>query len=654
MARPDRPPPLAPTDDLAVASARTVEVETGDLELDEVLSAAIRASPNRPAEALAHGRAALARAEATGNLIGHAYALLCEGSALYLLSDHAEALRTLTRALTEMEPLGDLRGRALVLGSMASVRVSLGHLDEALEAAHDALRLARALGDREQEAWLLAGLGNSYLDLGETGLAMDAGERALRLFGELGQAGGQARAHTVVGGALRLLGRSDEARLHYEAARRIATEAGSDVNVARALYDLGELERDAGDLETALGLHRQALDLRRRVRNRQAQSTSLLRIGQALSAQGDAESAYEALHEARRIASDIGAIPRLADVEQALADAYERAGRPADALAHLRQHQVHREAYLSARTQTRIDVVTVRAEAERARQEAEVARVRTEELGTINAELSKTLSDLRNTQRELVQAEKLASLGRLSAGLAHEIQNPLNFVANFSDLNAELASDLLDTLARARQSGGPPDLDAVQADLEAIVDNARRVRDHSRRAEGIVRSLMGHVRDVGGERRPADVHELLERAVSTEIPRDSLIVVERQYAPDLAPVDLISGSMQRVFVNLIENARWGLEHRAQAEGDGYVPRLALSTEAYEGGVQIRVADNGVGIPLAHCARVFEPFFTTKPAGQGTGLGLSLAYDIVTEGHNGTLGVVSREGEGAAFTITLPA
>ena len=656
MAPPDPALPTLSTDELAVVPTppvRTVEVETGDPELDEELAAAIQASPDRPEEALAHSRAALARAEATGNPLGQAYALLCEGSSLYLLSDHEAALRTLTRALTEMEPLGDLRGRALVLGSLASVRVSLGHLDEALEAAHDALQLARALGDREQEAWLLAGLGNSYLDLGETELAMEVGETALRLFAALGQRGGQARAHTVVGGALRLLGRPDEAQIHYEAARRIATEAGSEVNVAQAIYDLGELERDAGRWEAALDLHRQALELRRRFRNRQAQSTSLLRIGQVLSAQGEAEAAYEALHEAHRIATDIGAIPRLADVERALADAYERAGRPADALAHLRQYQAHREAYLSARTQTRVEVVEVRAEAERARQEAEIARVRTEELGAINQELSQTLRDLQNTQRQLVQAEKLASLGRLSAGLAHEIQNPLNFVANFSDLNADLARDLLGGLRAARDGGALPDLDAVEEDLDAIVENARRVRDHARRAEGIVRSLMGHVRDVGGERRPADVHELLERAVSAEIPRGSPVHVSRHYAADLAPVDLVPGSVQRVFVNLIENARWSLERRVEAEGDGYVPTLTLSTEPYDGGAQIRVSDNGVGIPLAHCARVFEPFFTTKPAGQGTGLGLSLAYDIVTEGHGGTLGVVSREGQGATFTVTLP-
>jgi signal transduction histidine kinase len=639
------PPPPAP------ASSRTLDVETGDGELDALLSEAAATAINRPHASLAASRQARARAEAIGNVPGRAYALLCEGTALSLLSDHEAALGVLMEAQTEMEPLGDLRGRSLVLGSLAGVHVSLGNIEDALDSAAGALRLARALGDSEQEAWMLAGLGNSYLDLGETDRAMEAGERALRLFGELDDLNGQARSHTVLGGALRHLGRLDEARIHHESALRIAEEAGTALNRARALHDLGVLEEEAGRLDAALGLHRRALALRREVGNRQAQSTSLLQIGRVLSAQGDDEAAFEALHEAKRIATDIGAVPRLADVEEALASAYERAGQPAEALAHLRRHQAHREAFLAARTQTRLDVAQVRAEAERARQEAEIARVRTEELGAANDELSRTLRDLRATQSQLVQAEKLASLGRLSAGLAHEIQNPLNFVANFADLNAELATELLGTLETARQTGAPPDADAIRADLEAIVDNARRVRDHARRADGIVRSLMGHVRDVGGERRPSDLLELLERAVSTVL-GSSAVHVERDYA-DLPAVEVEPASVQRVFVNLLENARWAVEAEAARAGDGYVPTVRLATAPAEGGVEVRVEDNGVGIPLDHCTRVFEPFFTTKPAGEGTGLGLSLAYDIVTEGHGGTIQAFSRVGEGATFLMTLP-
>ena len=607
-----------------------------------LLEGALRHVPDDPARLLSVAREARAVAEAEGDAHAEALARGYEGFALYLTSNHDEALVLLTRALADLEPLGDLAGRSLALGALASVHVSLGHYDEALALALENLRTARALGDREREAWVLATMGNTYVELDQPHRAIARGEGALRLFADLDHAGGQARAHTVLGGALRDLGRLGEARAHHDAALRLAREEGAALTEARALDDLGELAQARGEPGEALDLHRQALALREAMGNRQAQATSLISIGRALAALGQTGEAVDALAQALQIAAETGAEPRAAQAHGAFADVYEQAGLPAQALRHLRAHHEVREALLSAQARSRIQTLEVRAEAERAQRDAEISRLRTEELGAANEDLEQALGDLKAAQRELVQAEKLASLGRLAAGLAHEIQNPLNFVAGFAELNAELAHDL-----RARVDAG--DLDGLAEDLDTVADNAARVRDHARRADGIVRGLMGHVRDVGGGRRPADLHELLEQAVSTTL-NDGDVRVERRYADDLAPVDVAPGSIHRVFVNLLENARYALAARPEPAAP---PTVTLSTERFPGGVEVRVADNGVGIPLDHCARVFEPFFTTKPTGQGTGLGLSLAYDIVTEGHGGTLGVVSREGEGATFTVTLP-
>ncbi len=614
-----------------------------------LLSEAQTHIPDRPERALE--LATEARALAAGDPLGEAFATTYEGFARYLLSDHDLALSLLTRALTAMEPLGDLAGRSLALGALASVHVSLGHYGLALDLALENLRVARALGDAEREAWVRATMGNTYVELGQPERALEHGEAALRLFADLDHAGGQARAHTALGGALRDLGRTAEARAHHESALRLAREQGATLTEARALHDLGVLARLDGDGEAALALFRDALRLRTAVGNRQSQATTLIDVGRTLTGMGRPADALPSLDQALAIAQAAGAQPREAEAHQALADACQAAGDPVRALGHLRAYHDLREALLSAQARSRIQTVEIRAQAERALQEAELARVRTEELGTANAELSGTLRELQAAQGRLVQAEKLASLGRLSAGLAHEIQNPLNFVANFAELNVELGTDLLATLRRSQATGEPPDADEVRDDLEAIVDNAERVRDHARRADGIVRSLMGHVRDVGGDRRPTDLHELLEQAVSTTLAGGS-VRVERDYA-DLGPVEVQAASVQRVVVNLLENARWAVEHRPAEAGDGFTPTVRLSTAGTEGGVEIRVADNGVGIPAAHCARVFEPFFTTKPAGTGTGLGLSLAYDIVTEGHGGTLQVHSRSGQGATFVITLP-
>jgi signal transduction histidine kinase len=640
--------PPAPTSDAVAVSADGLAVGTlPPGPVAGLLADAMGYVPDRPDRVLALAAEAEALAEAEGDVLGAALARGYAGFAQYLRSEHEGALDTLTRALAEIDPLGDLAGRSLILGALASVHVSLGHYDEALGLALENLRVARALGDVDREAWVLATMGNTYVELDQPETAIEHGEQALRLFADLDHAGGQARAHTVLGGALCDLGRYGEAQAHHEAALRLAREEGAELTEARALDDLGALAHVQGRHDGALGLHAQALAIRRRLGSRQAQATSLIHTGRALTALGRTDEAAEALAEALQIAEETGAQPRAAEAHRVLADAHEAAGRHAEALGHLREYQRRREALLSAQARSRIHSLEVRAEAERATQDAEIARLRTEELGALNDELTVALDGLRSAQRQLVQAEKLASLGRLSAGLAHEIQNPLNFVANFADLNAEIAADLRERFARGDTLG-------LDEDLAAIAENAARVRDHARRAERIVRGLMGHVRDVGGERRPADLHELLERAVSTGLARAEGVRVERHYDDALEPVEVVPRSIQRVFLNLVENARHAVERRAEAEGDGFTPTITIATERFDGGAEVRVADNGVGIPLDHCARVFEPFFTTKPAGQGTGLGLSLAYDIVTAGHGGTLGVVSREGEGATFTLTLPA
>ena len=656
--RPDAVPdaPERSAEALSVSAPEALSVSASEAggwmppgPVTDLLESAQAAVPDRPRRVLALAREALALAEETGDRLGHASALSYVGFGEYLLSQHGAALETLTRALAEAEPLGDLYVRSLALGALGSVHGSMGHYDEAQEIARENLRVARALGDHGREAWVLAMLANHLLDLGQTELAIRDGEEALRLFAELEDVSGQARAHTVVGGALRQRGRLAEARAHVESALRLAREAGAVLTEARALDDLGRISGAEGAHEAALELHHQALELREAVGNRQAEAGSRLRIGETLLALGRPDEALAALHQAYAIADAAGAEPRAAQADRALAQAYEELGDTAAALLHFRRYHERREALLDAQARSRVHTLQVRAEADRAIQEAELSRIRTEELGAANDELEGALRELQNAQRRMVQAEKLASLGRLSAGLAHEIQNPLNFVTNFSDLNADLALGLTEQI----RDGVALDPAALADDLDTIASNARRIRDNARRADGIVRSLLGHVRDVGGEHRPVRLDALLDGAAAPILNRAPDVTVERRYAPGLPEVSAAPGSLQRAFTNIVDNAVQALRERAEGGVPGYTPTLTLSAEPYPGGVEVRIVDNGPGIPAEHCAYVFEPFFTTKPPGAGTGLGLSLAYDIVTEGHGGTLAVYSRVGEGATFTVSLP-
>jgi signal transduction histidine kinase len=276
------------------------------------------------------------------------------------------------------------------------------------------------------------------------------------------------------------------------------------------------------------------------------------------------------------------------------------------------------------------------------------------------AEAETTLADLRRTQDRLVQTEKMASLGQLTAGIAHEIKNPLNFVNNFSDLS----TDLLDELNAALT---PEKLD-MAADLRAEIDdltamlkgNLQRIAEHGRRADSIVKNMLLHSRAGSGERRPVDVNSTAEEALNlayhgarAETPGFN-ITLEKDLDPGAGQSEMFPQEIVRVLVNLIGNGFYAARKRAERTGTaGFEPTLRLATRDLGTHVEIRVRDNGTGIPDTVRERIFEPFFTTKPAGEGTGLGLSLSYDIVVKQHGGQLTVDSRPDAFTEFVITLP-
>jgi signal transduction histidine kinase len=274
--------------------------------------------------------------------------------------------------------------------------------------------------------------------------------------------------------------------------------------------------------------------------------------------------------------------------------------------------------------------------------------------------LSEAHRRLKAAQQQLVHAEKMASLGALTAGIAHEIRNPLNFVNNFADLNADLADEIIEVLEA--DPGRTPDqlrlaLAPILADLK---ENAAHIGKHGKRANGIVQAMMQHAGGRSGSRTPTDLNKLITDY--TRIAYDSMQNQNEDFHckvvfaldEDLPAVEAFPRELSRVVLNLLGNAFYAAHERARNEHAPYVPTVRVVTQAVRGGVAFRVEDNGAGIPFTVRDRIFEPFYTTKPTGQGsTGLGLSLAYDIVTQGHSGTLTLESELGRGAAFTVTLP-
>jgi signal transduction histidine kinase len=272
-------------------------------------------------------------------------------------------------------------------------------------------------------------------------------------------------------------------------------------------------------------------------------------------------------------------------------------------------------------------------------------------------ELAKSLEDLRTAQDRLVQTEKLASLGQLTAGIAHEIKNPLNFVNNFSGVSTELIDELQDVL-----SGISIDHKArteINELTNTLRSNLDKVVQHGKRADAIVKNMLLHSRQGSGEHRPVDINALVEESLNLAYhgaraeKQGFNITLERSFDPAAGEVDLFPQEITRVLLNLISNGFYAATKRkAEANGD-YEPTLAAATKNLGDRVEIRIRDNGTGIPPEVQEKLFNPFFTTKPAGEGTGLGLSISHDIIVKQHGGSIEVDTQPGAFTEFRIVLP-
>ena len=271
---------------------------------------------------------------------------------------------------------------------------------------------------------------------------------------------------------------------------------------------------------------------------------------------------------------------------------------------------------------------------------------------TANAKLKKAFSDLKSTQSQLIHSEKMASLGELTAGIAHEIQNPLNFVNNFSEVNSEL----IDELEEEIEKGNLEEVRALAKDIRA---NEQKINHHGKRADAIVKGMLQHSRSSNGVKDPTDINaladEYLRLAYHGLRAKDKSFnaTMKNDFDQSIGNIEVIPQDIGRVILNLITNAFYAVTEKKLLNIPGYEPTVSVSTKRQGEKVEIRVIDNGNGIPEKVLDKIFQPFFTTKPTGEGTGLGLSLSYDIV-KAHGGELRVETKEGEGSEFMIQLPA
>jgi two-component system NtrC family sensor kinase len=294
----------------------------------------------------------------------------------------------------------------------------------------------------------------------------------------------------------------------------------------------------------------------------------------------------------------------------------------------------------------------LRIAAERKAELEAVVAERTAELTSQKNELEQAVKELKSTQAQLIQAEKMASLGELTAGIAHEIQNPLNFVNNFSEVSMELIEEMEQELERG-------DLEEAMAIAADVKQNLEKIGFHGKRADGIVKGMLQHSRASTGQKELADINALADEYFRLSYhglrakDKSFNATLITNFTPGLPQINVIQQDLGRVILNLFNNAFYAVQQRQKQSAPDYKPTVEVSTALLYGFIQIKIKDNGTGIPEAIREKIMQPFFTTKPTGEGTGLGLSLSYDIIVKAHNGSIDIDSKENDYTEFTIKLP-
>jgi signal transduction histidine kinase len=282
--------------------------------------------------------------------------------------------------------------------------------------------------------------------------------------------------------------------------------------------------------------------------------------------------------------------------------------------------------------------------------EVQVAE-RTAELTKQKEELEIALHELKSTQAQLIQSEKMASLGELTAGIAHEIHNPLNFVNNFSEVNKEIIAEMKEEINK----GNYNEVKLIANNLE---ENEQKINHHGKRADAIVKSMLLHSRKSVGQKEPTDINALCDEYLRLSYhglrAKDKTFntTLQTDFDQGIGLINIIPPDIGRVLLNLYNNAFYAVSEKKKAQGESYEPAISVSTKRVNDKIEIKVKDNGNGIAQKVVDKIFQPFFTTKPTGQGTGLGLSLSYDII-KAHGGEIKVETKEGKGSGFIIQLP-
>jgi signal transduction histidine kinase len=509
----------------------------------------------------------------------------------------------------------------------------------------EAEKYAKAAGDRRQIAYIKFHMGIAYMNEGKSDSALLFIEDALSTFSELKEIPGLGRATKYLGDTYHRMGNLELAANTMLRALEILKETNDYVHIALAYISLNRVYTDLKKNDSALYYAKESLKIfeKRKDPVRKKDAYNLLASYFDRLGQDDSATVYlklakllsDSLSEEER--KNLLAFQDVVVEEQVKLEKLEK--------EKIETREKLRIYLLMSGIVVFIVIVFLLYRNNQHRKKTN------ETLRQRNEKIENTLQELRSTQTQLIQSEKMASLGELTAGIAHEIQNPLNFINNFSEVNSELISELKEEAKAANTS-------EALAIADVIDDNIQKIILHGRRADAIVKNMLQHSRKSSGSKEPADLNALIDEYLRMSYhgfrakEKNFNAILETHFDPAVGKVNMISQDIGRVLLNLFNNSFFSVAKKKAAEGKEYEPVIIVRTVRIDDAVEMYVKDNGVGISEKVLDKIFQPFFTTKPTGEGTGLGLSLSYDIV-KAHGGELKVQTKEGEGAEFIVQLP-
>jgi two-component system, NtrC family, sensor kinase len=578
-------------------------------------------------EALRLHAESLAIHRALGNNVGAVDALYALGVAHLSRGDYPAALERLRESIAIAETLGYRIAIARSLNVMGTVVRMMGDYAASLEYFERSLGICEEVGNRSAAAGAASNIGSINYYMGNNEAAISYWERSLAVFEETGDMRGIATALTNLGNGYKKQGDDARSRELYLRSLALREEMGDREEAALILNNIASNYRHAGDYDTALEYYRRSLDIYESIGHQAGVHETLKHIGETHIEAGRPDEALPLIERARDGAEATSNRLELVSIYDALARAFEALGEYRSANENLRKHYRLQQEMTTEAARERLQSLEATRKLELAQKEAEIERLR-------SVELADALEQLKSAQAQLVHAEKMASLGTLTAGIAHEINNPVNFIrASVSPLRRDveqLLDGTLDDHDRAEVR------DEVHKLLRGIEEGAGRTAE-------IVKGLRTFSRLDEDELKAVDLHEGIESTLALLHPRLAHMTVRRSFG-ELPDVDCHAGQINQVFMNLLANA---------IEASGERGEITIAT-AHDGGrVRIAITDSGTGIAPEHLDRIFDPFFTTKDVGKGTGLGLAISHSIV-EKHGGAIEVESVPGAGTTVTVVLPA